>query len=88
MSMIVRNAKRIIEHTERFIQISNTGDFMDENLIALRNLSKFAARLTTITASIDDVPENLVMAHISSLSDQNSEVPEVPKMLLYFVGKS
>jgi hypothetical protein len=81
VSPIVDVAKSMIRNAERFIQNPNTSEYINENLLALRNLSRSTARLTTITASIDDAPEILVMAHISSLSDQNSEVP---KMLLYF----
>jgi hypothetical protein len=81
MSTIVRNAKKMIENVEKLIQQPYTSEYMDENLTALSNLITLTTRLMTITASIKDASENLVMAHVSSLSDQSSEVPE---MLLYF----
>jgi hypothetical protein len=81
MSTILEVAKKMVRNAERFIHNPNTSEFMDENLVILRNLSKPTTRLTTIAASLDDAAEILVMAHISSLSDQNSEVP---KMLLHF----
>lgn len=81
MSTILGVAKRMVRNAERFTQNAHTSEYMDESLIILRNLSRYTARLTTITASLDDAPEILVMAHISSLSDQNSEVQT---MLLHF----
>jgi hypothetical protein len=78
---LVRVAQRMIRNAEQFIQNLDTGGVMDEKLTTLKSVSRDTARLTDIMASLDDTPVDMVVAHISSLSQQNVEVS---KLLSYF----
>jgi hypothetical protein len=76
-----RVAQRMIRNAEQLMENLDTGEFVDVKLTTLDNLSKIAARLTNAMTWIDDAPVDMVIAHMFSLTEQDSEVL---KMLSYF----
>jgi len=78
---LVRYAKRMTRITEQLLRDLNTGGCLDGNLAILDALSENANAITEIVTSMGDRKEDLVMARISSLGQQNSEVK---KLLLHF----
>jgi hypothetical protein len=80
-STIVRVTQQMTRNAKYLLRCLDTAERIDESLTTLNSLSKDTARLTDIMASLDDTPAELVITHISSLTEQDSEVS---KLLSYF----
>lgn len=78
---LVRRTKNMTRTTEQLLQNLNISEYMDKNLDILDALDRSAKTIEDIVASMVDTREDLVMARISSLGQQDSEVK---RLLSYF----